>query len=99
MNKNKKDIIFFCPRIDDGGIEKTLINYLNFFSKQNKVSLITNTFNKDQLKLIDKKVNIINLKIKTLINFRLINNFLVCLYLLRVINKNTVIFSLQDHFF
>lgn len=99
MNKNNKDIIFFCPYIQDGGVTKTLINYLNFFSKKNKVSLITNTFNNKQLKLIDKKVNIKNLEIKTIINFRLINIFFVSLYLLRFINKNTVIFSLQDHFF
>ena len=54
MKKNKKKIIFFCPLISDGGIEKTLINYLNYFSINNEISLVTNTFNTKQLKLISK---------------------------------------------
>ncbi len=99
MNKNKKEIIFFCPQIFDGGLEKTLINYLNFFSKNNNVSLITNTKNYNQLNLISKKVKIINFKIDYLIRFRLLNNIYCTIQLIKFLTKKSIIFSLQDHFF
>tara|TARA_B110001452_G_scaffold113731_1_gene94297 strand:+ start:3375 stop:4475 length:1101 start_codon:yes stop_codon:yes gene_type:complete len=99
LPKNRKEIIFFCPQISDGGLEKTLINYLNYFSKNNAVSLITNTNNHKQLKLINKKVKIINFKIKYLIQFRLVNNLFCAFQLLKFLKNKTIIFSMQDHFF
>ena len=96
---NKKKIIFFCSQIVDGGLEKTLINYLNYFSKNNKVSLVTNTLNKKQLRLINKKVKVVNPKISFLINFRILNCFFCSFLLLKYLEKGTIIFSLQDHFF
>lgn len=99
MKKNKKKLIFFCPQISDGGIEKTLINYLNYFSINNEVALVTNTFNTKQLKLINKKVKIINFKIKYLIKFRILNNLICSFLLVGITKKNSIIFSLQDHFF
>ena len=46
IHKNmKKKIIFFCPSIEIGGVEKNLYKVVNFFSSKNEdVSLIT--FNK-----------------------------------------------------
>lgn len=99
MINHKKKIIFFCPQIADGGLEKTLINYLNFFSKNNDVSLITNTNNYKQLNLINKKVKIVNFKINYLIKFRLINNIYCVIQLIKFLTKKSIIFSLQDHFF
>ena len=99
MKKNKKKIIFFCPQISDGGIEKTLINYLNYFSINNEISLVTNTFNTKQLKLISKRVEIINFKISYLVKLRILNNFICSLFLIKAAKKDTIIFSLQDHFF
>ena len=99
MNKNKKQIIFFCPQISDGGLEKTLINYLNYFSKDNNISLVTNTNNYKQLSLISNKVKIINFKIKFLIQFRLLNNLFCAILLFKFLSKKTIIFSVQDHFF
>ena len=99
MKKEKKKIIFFCPQISDGGLEKTLINYLNFFSINNEISLVTNTFNTKQLKFISKRVNIINLKINFLIKLRILNNLICSFFLINIAKKNSIIFSLQDHFF
>jgi len=99
LNKNKKQIIFFCPQISDGGLEKTLINYLNYFSKDNNISLVTNTNNYKQLSLISNKVKIINFKIKFLIQFRLLNNLFCAILLFKFLSKKTIIFSVQDHFF
>ncbi len=99
MSKNKKRIVFFCPQISDGGIEKTLINYLNHFSINNEVVLVTNTFNIKRLRLISKKVKIINFKINFLNRFRILNNLICTLLLLKILKQDTIIFSLQDHFF
>ena len=99
MSKDKKQIIFFCPQISDGGLEKTLINYLNYLSKYSNISLVTNTNNYKQLSLISKKVKIINFKIKFLIQFRLLNNFFCAILLFKFLTKRTIIFSVQEHFF
>ena len=99
MSKNKKKITFFCPHISDGGLEKSLINYLNCFSINNEVSLVTNTFNKKQLKLINNRVKIINFRINYLIKYRILNNIICSFLLLKTLKKDTIIFSFQDHFF
>ena len=99
MKKNKKKILFFCPQISDGGIEKTLINYLNHFSINNEIYLVTNTFNTKQLKLISKRVKIINFKINFLIKLRILNNLICSFLLIKFANKETIIFSVQEHFF
>ncbi len=99
MKKNKKKILFFCPQISDGGIEKTLINYLNHFSINNEIYLVTNTFNTKQLKLISKRVKIINFKINFLIKLRILNNLICSFLLIKFTNKETIIFSVQEHFF
>ena len=99
MIKSKKEIIFFCPQISDGGLEKTLINYLNHFSIKNEVSLVTNSFNIKQLRLIKKRVKIINFKISYLTRFRILNNLICSILLLKITKKEVTIFSLQEHFF
>ena len=87
------------PSIDNGGLEKSLINYLNYFSKDSNISLVTNTNNHKQLSLISKKVKIINFKIKFLIQFRILNNLFCAILLLKFLSKKTIIFSVQEHFF
>ena len=55
----KKKIIFFCPSIEIGGVEKNLFKVVNFFAKKNKkVYLIT--FNKNISRKFHKKVQILN---------------------------------------
>ena len=42
MEKNKKELIFFMPSMDGGGVEKNLVIIANYFVKKlPKVSLIT----------------------------------------------------------
>ena len=63
MEKNQKNIIFFMPSIEGGGVEKNLVIIANYFVKKfSKISLITydNRFNK----LFDKKIKIINVENK-----------------------------------
>ena len=94
----KKEIIFYLPNIIDDGIKKTLEIYTNYLKKDFKISLITNTTNIILLKEISKKVNIINLKIPIIPSIKFLNNIL-CIFLV-LLNKNrqSIIFSLDDHF-
>jgi glycosyltransferase involved in cell wall biosynthesis len=98
LSKNSKKIIFFCPTIADGGLEKTLSIYLNYLSEFNKVSLVTNTTNIKRLSNIKKKVEIINPKNIFLTKFRLLNNIFCIHKVLKNTGRESIIFSMQDHF-
>ena len=49
----KKKIIFFCPSIEIGGVEKNLFKVVNFFSfkKKEDISIIIYDKKKDKKKL------------------------------------------------
>ena len=49
----KKKIIFFCPKVINDGLKKTLEIYINYFAKYYKVILVTNTTHYKNL--IEKK--------------------------------------------
>ncbi len=57
-NKEKKNILFYCPFIERGGIRTTLIKYANFLSKKYNVKIFTETTDKIQLSKFDKKIEI-----------------------------------------
>ena len=46
--KSKENILIFCPSIEEGGVEKNLINVSNYLSNYFKVTLLT--ANKDKIK-------------------------------------------------
>ena len=46
----KRTIIFFCPKIINDGLKKTLEIYLNYFERYYKIILVTNTTNLNLLK-------------------------------------------------
>jgi hypothetical protein len=94
----KKNLIFFCPRIDFGGLEKTLTIYSNFLSKFYNIIILTNCEYKNKLK-ISKKIKIYNKKNKFFYKFRLLNN-IYCVFLYIKYFKNfEKVFSMQDHLF
>ncbi len=59
MKKSSKKfnskIIFFCPSIEEGGVEKNLINICNNLSNEFDINLIT--ANKNKKKLFNSKIN------------------------------------------
>ena len=94
----KKNLIFFCPKINSGGLEKTLTVYSNFLSKYLNIIILTNCEYKNKLK-ISKNVKIFNKKNKLFYNFRILNN-IYCIFLYLKYFKNfKKVFSMQDHFF
>lgn len=98
-NIYNKKIFFFCPAIGDGGLEKTLSIYLNYFSKYNNITLVTNTKNIKRLASINKNTKIINPKNNLFLKYRLLNNLYCIFLLLKKTNSENIIFSMQDHFF
>lgn len=101
----KKKITFFIPNIDDGGIEKNLIFLSNQFSKNNyNVEVIYSRISKNIKKKLIKKILLV--KIKKFFSLKMfnerINNSINC-FLYSIIKmkfqKNTIIFSMQDHVF
>ena len=94
----KKRLFIFHPNINNDGCKKTLELYCDHFVKKFKITLITNTLNRNLLKKINSEVKIINPK-----NFFFKKNFLLneiyCIfYFLRIKNKNSTVLSLDGHF-
>ena len=76
----KRTIIFFCPKIINDGLKKTLEIYLNYFERYYKIILVTNTTNLYLLKKIYKRTKIINPRLKFFLKINLFN-YLLCVYL------------------
>ena len=92
--KPQKKIIFFIPSLKDDGIKKTLETYINFFSKKFKIIVITNTLTKP----LKNKDIVFDNSNNFLLNFRVVNLFYCVFKVLKFYDKNTIIFSLDDHF-
>jgi GalNAc-alpha-(1->4)-GalNAc-alpha-(1->3)-diNAcBac-PP-undecaprenol alpha-1,4-N-acetyl-D-galactosaminyltransferase len=94
MNK----LVFFCPFIYDGGLEKTLKIYSDYFSKFYNVTIITNSKYKSYIKF-SKKIKIINPSNKYFYSNRYLNN-IYCVYLIfKNFTFKDKIYSIQDHIF
>ena len=63
-NKQKKEILFYCPYIERGGISVTLLKYTKFLSKFYDISVFTNSFSNNIISKFNKKIRIINIKNK-----------------------------------
>ena len=90
----QKKIIFFVPFLIDDGIKKTLEIYINYFSKNFKIIIITNT----KTKLLLNKNIIVKNSNNFLLNFKFINLFFCALKVLKIYDQNTLVFSLDNHF-
>ena len=97
-NKQKKKILFYCPFINRGGIETTLLKYTNFLTNYYSVHIYTNSFSNVILSKINKKVKVTNLKNKLYLRNRILNDLMVYKFLKKNLDQNSIIFSLQDHF-
>ena len=119
-NKQKKNILFYCPFIERGGIRTTLIKYANFLSQSYEVKIFTETTDPNMLNKFNNKIKIFqpkqkfNLKSKLFKIFgfkicrddndkdvtiiRILKDAAVFWQLKKQINKNSIIFSMSDHF-
>ena len=88
----KKEIIFFCPSIEEGGVEKNLYLTSSRISQKFRTSLIT--ANRNKKKMFNKKINFISTTILNFNNSSRIIKSICCLFLLLKYNlkiKNKVI--------
>lgn len=96
--KIKKEIFFYYPKLQKGGILTTLTIYANFLSNNYKVNIFTSCIDKELLKKFHSTIEIVNINKNIFFLKNIINNFFIILAISRYKNKHTVIFSLQDHF-
>jgi len=75
-----KEIIFFCPSIEEGGVEKNLYLTLNKLSLKFKTSLIT--ANRNKKKMFEKNINFISTKKYNLNNSTRVIKSIYCFFLL-----------------
>tara|TARA_B110000014_G_scaffold261890_1_gene254611 strand:- start:406 stop:1509 length:1104 start_codon:yes stop_codon:yes gene_type:complete len=94
-----KNLVFYYPTIYDDGLKKTFQLYTNYLKEKFKIILVTNTCNKKNLKFVNKKIKIINLQNNFISKFKFINEILCLIRILGFINKNSIIFSADKHFY
>jgi glycosyltransferase involved in cell wall biosynthesis len=95
--KIKKEIFFYCPILERGGILTSLAIYANHLSNSHNIKIFTSCIDKSILKKFDTKIVIINTKKWRGPLSRLISSFLVILSISRFLNQKTIIFSFQNH--
>jgi len=99
LTKFNKNIIFFCPSMEEGGVEKNLINICNGIAKNHKITLIT--ANKNKNIFFKKKINFISAKTNFFNNRSRIIKCIYCAYLLLKNNNNnnqkTIIVAFQSN--
>ena len=87
-----KEIIFFCPSIEDGGVEKNLFLIANKLSDNLKISVVTANENKKEN--FSKKINLIFPKKSNINNAqRLIKSF-YCFFLM----IKTIVVKMGNYF-
>jgi len=98
LQKYKKKIIFFCPSIEEGGVEKNLILTANELVGKYQISIIT--ANKNKKKKFKNKINFI---CPNLFNFsnnlRLIKSIICLFYGLILLSKKSIIISYESNLF
>ena len=99
LNKSKKNIIFFCPSIEEGGVEKNLINICNNISQFQRVTLVTANTNKK--KKFNKNIEFVSPKKNKFNNqARLIKSLISIILLIRNYKKKpTTLISFQSNIF
>ena len=101
MPKIKKNLIFFMPFIDRGGVEKNLFLITNYFSKKiSNVKVCTASLNKR--KFFSKNIKFLSPSINTSEKINIRINYFLCLYTLFKflwVNKNSVVFAFQANIY
>ena len=87
--KYKKKILFFCPSIEEGGVEKNLISLTNSLAGEFNISIVTSNYNKK--KFFNKKIDFISFKNNFFNKRSRLIKSLVCIVLfITNIDKNTM---------
>ena len=96
----KKKIIFFCPSIEEGGVEKNLFLMVNKFSEKFKTTIVTANYNKKIM--FDKKVKFISTNKNDIGNLpRIIKSIFFSLLLIKIYfkDRNNILISYESNIF
>ncbi len=92
----KKKIQFFCPSIEEGGVEKNLFNITNNLSDDFDISIIT--ANNDKKKFFNKKIKFISIKNnKFNKSSRLIKSLLSAMLFFKNYDRRNILISFQSN--
>lgn len=91
-----KRILFFCPSIESGGVEKNLFLVSNYFVKKNN-NIYVITANKDKKKFFNKKIKYICPKSHRWNNSSRLVKLFICFFLFLKTEKKFIIFSFQSN--
>lgn len=94
----KKEVFFYYPRLQRGGILTTLKIYSNYLVNNHKIKIFTNCNDKSILAELNKSIHIINIGKKYYFLKKFLSNIYIIFLISKYANKETIIFSLQDHF-
>ena len=94
-----KNLVFFYPTIYNDGLKKTLELYTKYLNKNFKVVVVTNTLNSQNLKFANSKVKVINVKNAFLSKIKSVNEIICLIKIIKFFNKNSIIFSMDKHFY
>ena len=96
-NKTKKNILIYCPFIERGGIQTSLIKFANFLSNKYNEKIFTEKCEIDILNKLRNKIKIFDSKKARHNKFRIIKDIFIYLNLKKESQKNDIILSIQDH--
>ena len=94
-----KNLIFFYPTIYNDGLKKTFELYTKYLKKNFKIIIITNTSNNKVLKSISPEVKVINVNNVFLSKIKFINEIICLTKAFKFFEENSIIFSLDKHFY
>ena len=96
LKKFKPNIVFFCPSMEEGGVEKNLILTSNFFSKKYNVKIIS--ANRNKIKLFKRKIKFISLNYFS--SYPRILKSIICFFLgFIALKKNDILISFESNIF
>ena len=97
----KKKIIFFCPSIEVGGVEKNLFKIANFFSRKNEEVYIITFDQKNINNKFSKKIKIISVKFLSKLYLPYFIKVLFCILniLLNLDYRNLIFISFQSNLY
>lgn len=96
-NKIKKNLLIYCPLIEKGGIQTTLIKYANFLTNKFEVKVFTEKCDKSVLRNLNKKIKIFETNKNFYKKSKVLSDICVYLLLKKNAQKNDIILSIHDH--
>ena len=94
-----RNLVFFYPIINKDGLKQTFNTYLKYFKKKYNIVLVTNSPALKKFKSKYANIKIYNLNNSFLSKIKFLNEVFCLLKIFKFFNKQSIIFSLDKHFY